>query len=265
MKRIILILIILCILIISLLLNKKKDNNTKQNIFENIPYYKEKLLKEYEDYYQKTNYAIEKVVMDVNIGLNKPFYEECKASKYLNTNYILVNKYNYLDKDYVPNNLVILDKYSKPGIKLNKEAYENFIEMASDAENNNLNLRIISAYRPYEYQEKLYNNYLKHDTKEKVDTYSARPGFSEHQTGLVIDIDNIKKDYNYFHLTDEYAWMQNNSYKYGFILRYPLGKEKITGYKYESWHYRYVGKDIAKYIYDNNITFEEYYYQFIDK
>lgn len=264
MKKI-LIIIILTILIVPLLLNKKKKDITKFNIFENVPLYKKELLKEYNDYYIKTNYPIEKVIMHVNIGLNKPFYEGSTPSKYLNTNYILVNKYNYLDKNYIPNDLVILDKFSKPGIKLNKEAYDNFIKMANDAKNNNLNLRIISAYRSYEYQEKLYNNYLKYDTKEVVDTYSARPGYSEHQTGLVIDIDNIKKNYNYFHLTEEYSWMQNNAYKYGFILRYPRGKEMITGYKYESWHYRYVGNNISKYIHENNITFEEYYYKFIDK
>ena len=94
--------------------------------------------------------------------------------------------------------------------------------------------------------------------------YSARPGYSEHQTGLVIDIDNYNDDYENFDKTKEFEWMNNNSYKYGFILRYPKGKTDITGYDYESWHYRYVGKEIAKYIYENNITFDEYYAKFID-
>ena len=248
-----------------ILFTKKDKNVNTTNIFNAIPFYKKELQKEYEDYLKETNYPIKKVVLYVNIGINKPFYEGSKHSKYLNTNYILVNKYNYLDKDYIPNDLVILDKYAKAGIRLNKEAYENFIDMANDAKNENLNLRIISAYRSFEYQENLYNNYLKNDSKEKVDSYSARAGYSEHQTGLVIDIDNEKKDYNLFHLTEEYNWMQENAYKYGFILRYPRDKEYITGYKYESWHYRYVGKLIAKYIHENNITFEEYYYEFIDK
>ncbi len=243
----------------------KNDYIEEKNNFNKFPFYKKDLQKEYENYQNKTKYADKKVVLDVNMHLNKPFYEGSVPSKYLNTNYILVNKYNYLDRNYVPNNLVILDQYAKEGIRLNKEAYNAFIEMANDAKKNNLNLRIISAYRSYDYQENLYNSYLKHDSKEKVDTYSARAGYSEHQTGLVIDIDNGKTDYNKFHLTKEFFWMKDNCYKYGYILRYPLGKEKITGYKYESWHYRYVGKKIAKYIYENDITFEEYYYEFIDK
>ena len=137
--------------------------------------------------------------------------------------------------------------------------------MATDALNDNMNIRIVSAYRSYEYQENLYNGYLKKESREKVDTYSARAGYSEHQTGLAIDIDNGVTDYNKFHLTQEFNWMQKNAYKYGFIMRYPQDKINITGYKYESWHYRYVGYDIAKYIHDHNITYEEYYYEFIDK
>ena len=203
--------------------------------------------------------------MDVNIGLNKPFYVDSKKSKHLNTNYILVNKYNYLDKDYIPKDLVILDEFSVPGIRLNKEAYDSFKEMAKDAQEKGLNLRIISAYRSYEYQENLYNKYLKNDSQEIVDTYSARPGYSEHQTGLVIDIDNQKQDYNKFHLTEEFSWMSKNAYKYGFILRYPKGKEFITGYMYEPWHYRYVGEDAAKFIYENDITYDEYYATYILK
>ena len=137
--------------------------------------------------------------------------------------------------------------------------------MADDAKKESLNLRIISAYRPYEYQENLYNKYLLKDSKEKVDTYSARSGYSEHQTGLSIDIDNIYTNYNKFHITLEYKWMMDNAYKYGFILRYPENKENITGFKYESWHYRYVGANIATYIHNHNITFDEYYYEFLDK
>ena len=128
----------------------------------------------------------------------------------------------------------------------------------------NLNIRIISAYRSYDYQEELYEKYLKNEKHSIVDTYSARPGFSEHHTGLAIDIDNTKLDYNKFYLTKEYIWMNNNAHKYGFILRYPKDKENITGYNYEPWHYRYIGKDIANYIKNNNFTYEEYYYEFID-
>ena len=178
---------------------------------------------------------------------------------------VLINKYRYLPENYIPKNLIEIKEYAKNTLRMNSVAYEAFIKMAQDIEKEDMHIRIVSAYRSYDYQKNLYNNYLKYDSKDKVDSYSARPGFSEHQTGLAIDIDNRVVDYNNFHITIEFNWMRDNAYKYGFILRYPQGKEMITGYKYEPWHYRYVGKDIAKYIHDNNITYDEYYHEFIDK
>ena len=117
----------------------------------------------------------------------------------------------------------------------------------------------MSSYRSYDYQVNLYNNYVKSDGKDAADTYSARPGFSEHQTGLAVDIYNKELPYTSFEETKEFEWMQKNAYKYGFILRFPKDKVNITGYQYEAWHYRYVGKKAAKYIHDHNITLEEYY------
>ena len=104
------------------------------------------------------------------------------------------------------------------------------------------------------------------EQKKYADSIASRPGASEHQTGLTLDIfskDNSNK--NTFKDTEVFKWLKDNSYKFGFILRYPEDKVKVTGYGYESWHYRYVGKKIAKYIYENNITFEEYYAYFIEK
>ena len=114
----------------------------------------------------------------------------------------------------------------------------------------------MSTYRSYEYQVDLYNRYVKTDGKEAADTYSGRPGNSEHQTGLAMDIANkngfISKG------DKEYDWLVNNSYKYGFILRYPKGSETITGYMYEEWHYRYLGKEAAKEIKNTGLTYDEY-------
>ena len=188
------------------------------------------------------------------------FYENSKQVTNLNKIDILVNKDNYLPNDYVPDNLVeVTDNYDYTGKLLVKEAFDNYKEMKKDLENNNLKLRIISAFRSYQYQLELYGKYKEKDGEELADTYSARAGYSEHQTGLSIDVDNTKVYYEDFENTEEFKWMQENSYKYGYILRYPKDKEDITGYKYESWHYRYVGKKIAKYIHDNNICLEEYH------
>ena len=257
------IIVSLFFLILSLLIFKQQPK--KEYYYCTYPFCKETLIKDYLQYQKETNLPIKKAIIMVNIGLNRPFYTNVKEAVNKDTLKVLVNKYNYLPKDYVPSNLVNIKKYTKSNIKMNDIAYKNFINMAQDIEKEDMHIRIVSAYRSYNYQENLYNNYLKHDPQDKVDSYSARPGFSEHQTGLAIDIDNNIINYNKFHITKEFNWMINNSYKYGFILRYPLNKENITGYKYEPWHYRYVGVDTAKYIHDNNLTYEEYYYEFIDK
>jgi D-alanyl-D-alanine carboxypeptidase len=120
-----------------------------------------------------------------------------------------------------------------------------------------------SQFRSYETQKKLYNNYVARDGKAAADTYSARPGFSEHQTGLAFDVcaknkPCITSDFN---STPEAKWLSDNAWRFGFILRYVNGKTNETGYKYESWHFRYVGKDIAEKLYNNGdwITLEDYF------
>jgi len=172
---------------------------------------------------------------------------------------LIVNKTYTLPKNYVPK-----DTYQK--IKdetqcefcLNKKVYKKYNEMYADATSLGLNIWIQSGYRSYKYQKKLYNNYVKEDGKEEADKYSARAGHSEHQTGLAFDLNSVDDD---FANTDEGKWVHNNCYKYGFILRYPKGKEEFTGYKYESWHLRYVGEELATKLYNGGdwITLEEYF------
>ena len=264
-------LLFLVLVVLSLIFinkNNKQDSNLKvlNNIDKKIDYFKYSNMDRYISYKNMyPNLKDEDIVTRVNLNLDYPFYKNTNVSKYLNKSYILVNKHIYLPSDYVPKNLEAIDsKYADENKLLVSSARIAFEEMASNAKSNNLNIRAISAYRSYEYQENLYNKYVKLDGIDKADTYSARAGYSEHQTGLVVDVDNIKLGYEQFESTDEFKWMINNSYKYGFILRYPEGKNDITGYNYEAWHYRYVGKEVAKYIYDNNITFDEYYARFID-
>lgn len=194
-----------------------------------------------------------------NLSLFNHFYKNIKDIKNPNDLDVLVNKNNRLSKDYIPSDLVLMDlAYSKENKYLRSPAYEAFKKLSDDAYKLGFQITIASAYRDYYYQDNLYNYYVKEKGKEYADKCSARPGHSEHQTGLAIDVMGSNNDYNLFADSKEFDWMINNSYKYGFILRYPKGKENITGFKYEPWHYRYVGKDIAKYIYENNITLEEY-------
>lgn len=260
MKRILLLVLIVLFSIISILIFRSKNKIIKEEFKPNFtfPFYKENKKEEYLEYKNKTGLSLKDAIIHVNIGLNYPFYTNSKVTKDKGI-FTLVNKYNYISKDYIPNNLINIGN-----LYINKEAYENFLNMKNDMNKENLNIRIISAYRSYDYQESLYDKYLQKDKQEIVDSYSARAGYSEHHTGLAIDVDNEKLDYNRFYLTKEFIWMNDNAYKYGFILRYPKGKEHITGYKYEPWHYRYVGKEIAEYIKKHNSTYEEYYYEFID-
>ena len=264
MKKIIFFLIVILIVPIILFFNNAKQNNNKDEwdvISEKINYFKKQNINRYKKYKKDNpNKSNSQIVIDVNIGLDNPFYTNTKPANNFDTDYVLVNKYNYLNKDYVPNNLTKIDS-----TRLLNHVTHAFIEMRNATKKDNLSIVAISGYRSYSYQDNIYKKYARADGISKADTYSARAGFSEHQTGLAVDISNGKLPYTQFEDTKEFEWMIKNAYKYGFILRYPKDKEKITGYMYESWHYRYVGTDISAYIQKNNITYDEYYVMFIDK
>ena len=179
-----------------------------------------------------------------------------------NYKYILVNKENKLSKDFKPDNLVEVIKCSEKKFYLEKEAHNAYHQMCLDSKKEGLNILITSAYRSYDEQRKLYNKYLKLYGKNYVDKYVAKAGYSEHQTGLAIDLKSL--DNEVFMNSKEYSWIKKNAHKYGFIIRYQKEQEVITGYSEEQWHIRYVGKKVAQYIYKNNIAYEEYYNLFIN-
>ena len=245
---------------------KKTPIDNNGNEFSNLSYYKDENINRYITYKNNNpNLSIEDIVTRVNLNLDKDIYTDTIPSTNLNTNYLLVNKFNYLDSNYIPNNLELLDtNYAKSGIYLVKEAKESIERLINDAKNDGMNIRVISAYRSYTYQENLYNNYVKNDGVKNADTYSARAGYSEHQTGLVVDVTRAFDNFNNFESTKEYNWMQENASNYGFILRYPKDKENITTYSFEAWHYRYVGIELAKKIKASNLTFDEYYIRYLD-
>ena len=231
------------------------------HVNKKVDYFNPDYLDRYIMYKEKNSELDDKqIVKNVNMNLDKTHYEDTKKAKNLNTTNILVNKYYSLDENYVPDNLVeISNRYALNGMEMVKEAATAFESMAKDAQKENLKIIAMSTYRSYNYQIKVYNQYVKADGKEKADTYSGRPGYSEHQTGLAVDVYNGKENYTNFEKTDEFDWMKEHADEYGFILRFPKGKEEETGYTYESWHYRYVGPTVAKYIKQHNISFEEYY------
>lgn len=182
---------------------------------------------------------------------------------------ILVNKNNLLSKDYKPKLYIVddnknnfhnyIDPNLKPELALEIKAYVD--KLLNDAWKSGMFIIVDSGYRSYEYQEQVLKYLIE---KKGDDAYRlvAIPGSSEHQTGLAMDIAYLKNGIYSDDVKDsdkEVEWMKKNSYKYGFILRYPKGKEEITGYDYEPWHYRFVGINLAKILYDQNITMEEYY------
>ena len=173
-------------------------------------------------------------------------------------NHIIVNKTYNVPNSYIPDNPYEEVKTDKCNNCINKDVMEAFNRMKSDALALGLNIYISSGYRSYNYQNNLYNRYVSISGKDGADTYSARPGYSEHQTGTCFDLNSIDDSFQY---TNEGKWIDKNAYLYGFIIRYPKGKESITGYQYESWHLRYIGEDISKKLYNNGdwITLEEYF------
>ena len=255
---------------IDVITSNKYDKNIINYI--SLNYFKEENL----DRYIKYDFIDTKSVYDTTILKEKYNYEDTVTfvNAYLDKNYytndiplskdkaskldVIVNKYYKLDKDYEPEDLTVINsKFASGTQKLRKEAADKFEEMASDMLKENLKIYAGSTYRSYSYQEGLYNRYVKKDGFKEAETYSARAGYSEHQLGLAVDIVNGK--WNYLSEGDkEYTWLINNSYKYGFILRYPHESEYITGYVFEDWHFRYLGIDLATKVYESKLTYDEY-------
>ena len=223
-----------------------------------LKYFHEDNLKRYLEYRKDKELKYEDLITYVNANLDYKYYTNVKDIDNIKDITVLVNKYNKLASDYVPEDLeTITSKYNLGfNNKMRHDARIHFEEMCEGALKDNIKIYSGSAYRSYSYQQGLYNRYVNTNGFDSAETFSARAGYSEHQTGLATDIMNAR---DYISKNDkEYEWLVNNSYKYGFILRYPEGKESITGYMYEEWHYRYLGVDLATEIYKSGLTYEEY-------
>ena len=178
---------------------------------------------------------------------------------------LLVNKTHPLSKEYVPTDMVhikyCVGNHAESMRYMRALPAEYFHEMVEAAAAVGYELGIRTAYRSYEQQYNIFWNYVAIDGEEAANKYSARPGQSEHQTGLCADVTSPSVEYT---LTTDYGetpegiWLSENAHYYGFIIRYPLGKENITGYQYEPWHVRYVGEAPATVMYEQNLTLEEY-------
>ena len=229
-------------------------------------YYLKKNLEKYLEFKKENpDKQNNEIISMVNISANIDWYDTIKPTDLSKGNLILVNKYNYLPDNYEIEDLVDMSiQVSFQGKQIKKEVYEAFYNMSMAARKENLKIVANSTYRDYEYQSTLYKRYKNNKGQAYADKYAARPGHSEHQTGLSIDVSTLNSSLENFHETDEYKWLIENAHKYGFILRYPENKEHLTGYNYESWHYRYVGVDVATQIKNEDITFDEYYAYYVE-
>jgi D-alanyl-D-alanine carboxypeptidase len=231
----------------------------KWNFLKQSRFYRADRLSRYVDYIEKNpDVDVQKAVVFVNADLDKPFYTDIRVVSQPEAILVLCNKYNSLPADYEPKDLVNVGG----GYLLRAEAAAAYREMMRAASRQNLAFQLRSAYRSYAYQQRIYNRYVRSDGSSKADTYSARPGHSEHQTGLSFDITQPVSGGNLssanFDKTPQFSWLGKHAHEYGFILRYPAAKTHITGFVYEPWHYRYVGKEVAKQIHEQGLTFDEY-------
>ena len=244
------------------------EKNEKLINILNEKYFLIKNLDKYLVYSDKNpEISLTEVIALVNVHRDEDYYENMAVTDTSKENTMLVNKYNALSKDYEVENLTNISKTYSYGEnkKLNKEAYDAFISLAEDAKKEGYTILIVSSYRTYQEQEDVWKDYKASFGTRKADAYAARAGSSEHETGLAIDVADYYDKNDKFEDTESFQWMQTNAHKYGYILRYPKGKENITGYSYEAWHYRYVGVETATKVYNEGITYDEYYEYYLKK
>lgn len=175
---------------------------------------------------------------------------------------VIINKANPISEETVQNYTIIsVEDNIYNGIKLEEETYRNYLKLKENLKERGYYINIRSGFRTFNESKIIYNSYEKEKGSSYAEKYVAKPGTSEHNTGLAFDfiISSNKNVYKTDYESDEYFYLENIAYLYGFIIRYPKEKEDITGYNYEPWHLRYVGADLAKYLKKNNLTLEEYY------
>lgn len=246
--------------------NEGKLNDKDLELYKQL-YSSEFYIPEKEDLYLKylKDYpSVRDAIEIVNTKRYMELYSDITKTDLSKDLLMLINKYYKLPSDYEPDDLVNVDPSLGRGM-LRKEVYENYKKLYADALEMGYNLKVVSAYRSYTTQEVVYNRYLNDDPQEIVDTYSARPGHSEHQSGLCLDVSEPGYSIDDFYKTEASKWLADNCHKYGFIIRYPEGKTDITGYQGEPWQIRYLGLAVANDVKEKGITYDEYYACFVEK
>lgn len=236
------------------------------NEFFSLSYYRDELTQRYISY-DDGKKKVEDVVTYVNIGLDQPYFTDVNVIQNTDDMLMVINKYNKLPDGYEPGNLVktpnacvIGEDYScqTETQYLVKEVAEAYQKLVDAGKKEGINIKAIASYRSYAYQKNLYDYYANSEGSDYADQYYARPGQSEHNSGLAVDVTLNEAHFNEIENSEHYQWLLDHIEDYGFILRYPEDKVSITGYNYESWHLRYVGVEPAKEIKKQDLTLDEY-------
>ena len=240
----------------------KKGDSTYEDYVKNTFLVKEPYVKLLEGQVENTTESSSNTDSDTtssDYSSESGFYENIVTANADDGHKILVNKNSKLPDNYSPDLVTVDTSYARAaGYQLERTTYSYFKQMADAAKKDGIKIFVHSGYRSHETQAYTYANYKNRDGEKAADTYSARPGHSEHETGLAMDI-NLADSNLHFENTKEYQWLSNNAHKYGFILRYPQGKENIHGYIFEPWHYRYLGVELATAVKESGLTYDEYY------
>ena len=245
--------------------SEKKDSFVLNVI--NEKYFLNKNLEKYREYY-KTNAErnMSDIIAIVNVGANEDWYYHAGDTDTTKGELMLVNKFHLLKEDFDAGEIVPFeDKYKYGDVSSTKVVHDAFVKMYNAARGDNITIIVTSGFRTYERQDELYKEVRNVNGKIYADGFAARPGASEHETGLALDIFTYQATTENFETTKEYQWLDAHAHEYGFILRYPNEKKYLTGYNPESWHFRYVGVETAKKIKSLGITFDEYYAYYLDK
>lgn len=261
------------------ILEEKLDKETFKSLFDNAKnefilslikekYYIKNNLSRYLAYQeQHASDSPAKVITMINTYNDYKYYDHDMKTDLSQDCLMITNKFYHLEENYEPTDLVNISNkyYYGENHRIRKPAYEAFIDMWNEANKENIYLIINSSFRTFEFQVNVYDSYKNSKGTTYADSIAARPGYSEHQTGLSLDIFSKENTTtSNFKGSTAHIWLQNNAHRFGFIERYQEGKENITGFAAEAWHWRYVGVEVATYIHENDITYDEYYAYFIE-
>ncbi len=245
----------------------KRDYDSNIVNFLEERYFMYSNLDDYLDYKKKNkNDTNSHIVAVINTEANVDWMETEKETDTSKGHLMLVNRLYGLSEDYEVEDIVkVSSKYAYNGVKISNSIIDNITNMIDDAKEEGYTFVLSDGYRSYKEQKKLYDNYKNTYGIREADVSVARPGHSEYETGLSFNIVPYNKVYTNPKESDEYKWLYNNAYRYGFIFRFTEDKKDLTLFDEFTWRLRYVGEDAANVIKSNNLCFEEYYAYFVNR